>query len=421
MNIVIEGVSYKSENMPKYHARETAKELARLHGASVVLGSATPSMDSYYQAKMGQYTLFHLTERLTGNTLPQVEIADLRKELKEGNRSIFSRKLDQLMEQRLQAGEQTMLFINRRGYAGFVSCRACGHVMKCPHCDVSLSEHMGGRLVCHYCGYEQPMVHQCPECGSKYILGFKAGTEAIEQKLHERFPSARILRMDGDTTRKKESYEAILSAFSDGQADILLGTQMIVKGHDFPNVTLVGILAADMSLFAGDYRASERTFQLLTQAAGRAGRGDIPGEVVIQTYQPDHYSIRYAASQDYEGFYEEEILYRELAHYPPAMHMLAVLVTARSEKRAQALAGELAELIKKKAEKEHISRDKLVTVGPSSAALSKLQDIYRYVIYLKSSSYDLLVMAKDAMEEYLGELALKDGQVQFDFDPLSHY
>ena len=413
--------SYKSETMPKYHARETAKELARLHGASVVLGSATPSMDSYYQAKMGQYTLFHLTERLTGNTLPRVEIADLRKELKEGNRSIFSRKLDQLMEQRLQAGEQTMLFINRRGYAGFVSCRACGHVMKCPHCDVSLSEHMGGRLVCHYCGYEQPMVHQCPECGSKYILGFKAGTEAIEQKLHERFPSARILRMDGDTTRKKESYEAILSAFSDGQADILLGTQMIVKGHDFPNVTLVGILAADMSLFAGDYRASERTFQLLTQAAGRAGRGDIPGEVVIQTYQPDHYSIRYAASQDYEGFYEEEILYRELAHYPPAMHMLAVLVTARSEKRAQALAGELAELIKKKAEKEHISRDKLVTVGPSSAALSKLQDIYRYVIYLKSSSYDLLVMAKDAMEEYLGELALKDGQVQFDFDPMSHY
>ena len=413
--------SYKSETMPKYHARETAKELARLHGASVVLGSATPSMDSYYQAKMGQYTLFRLTERLTGNTLPRVEIADLRKELKEGNRSIFSRKLDQLMEQRLQAGEQTMLFINRRGYAGFVSCRACGHVMKCPHCDVSLSEHMGGRLVCHYCGYEQPMVHQCPECGSKYILGFKAGTEAIEQKLHERFPSARILRMDGDTTRKKESYEAILSAFSDGQADILLGTQMIVKGHDFPNVTLVGILAADMSLFAGDYRASERTFQLLTQAAGRAGRGDIPGEVVIQTYHPDHYSIRYAARQDYEGFYEEEILYRELAHYPPAMHMLAVLVTARSEKRAQALAGELAELIKKKAEKEHISRDKLVTVGPSSAALSKLQDTYRYVIYLKSSSYDLLVMAKDAMEEYLGELALKDGQVQFDFDPMSHY
>ncbi|MGN0413163.1 MAG: primosomal protein N', partial [Lachnospiraceae bacterium] len=202
---------------------------------------------------------------------------------------------------------------------------------------------------------------------------------------------------------------------------ILLGTQMIVKGHDFPNVTLVGILAADMSLFAGDYRASERTFQLLTQAAGRAGRGDIPGEVVIQTYQPDHYSIRYAASQDYEGFYEEEILYRELAHYPPAMHMLAVLVTARSEKRAQALAGELADLVKEKAGKEHISRDKLVTVGPSSAALSKLQDIYRYVIYLKSSSYDLLVMAKDAMEEYFAELSLKDGQVQFDFDPMSHY
>lgn len=413
--------SYKSETVPKYHARETAKELARLHGASVVLGSATPSLNSYYGAQNGEYTLFRLTERLTGNTLPHVEIADMRQELRAGNRSMFSRKLEYLMEDRLQKGEQMMLFLNRRGYAGFISCRACGHVMKCPHCDVSLSEHMGGKLVCHYCGYEQPKVTNCPACGSKYILGFKAGTEAIEQKLKERFPTAKILRMDGDTTKKKDSYEAILSAFSDGQADILLGTQMIVKGHDFPKVTLVGILAADMSLFAGDYRASERTFQLLTQAAGRAGRGQEPGEVVIQTYQPDHYSITYAAKQDYEGFYEEEILYRELVHYPPVMQMLAVLVTAKSEKRAQALAEHLSALIRNKIEKEHIEKWKLVVVGPSSAALSKLQDIFRYVIYIKSSSYDLLVESKDEMERYYTELSLKDGQIQFDFNPMSNY
>ena len=413
--------SYKSETVPKYHARETAKELARLHGASVVLGSATPSLNSYYGAQNGEYTLFRLTERLTGNTLPHVEIADMRQELRAGNRSMFSRKLEYLMEDRLQKKEQMMLFLNRRGYAGFISCRACGHVMKCPHCDVSLSEHMGGKLVCHYCGYEQPKVTNCPACGSKYILGFKAGTEAIEQKLKERFPTAKILRMDGDTTKKKDSYEAILSAFSDGQADILLGTQMIVKGHDFPKVTLVGILAADMSLFAGDYRASERTFQLLTQAAGRAGRGQEPGEVVIQTYQPDHYSITYAAKQDYEGFYEEEILYRELVHYPPVMQMLAVLVTAKSEKRAQALAEHLSALIRNKIEKEHIEKWKLVVVGPSSAALSKLQDIFRYVIYIKSSSYDLLVESKDEMERYYTELSLKDGQIQFDFNPMSNY
>ena len=203
--------------------------------------------------------------------------------------------------------------------------------MKCPHCSVSLSEHKNGKLVCHYCGYEEPAVKVCPVCSSRYILGFKAGTEAVEEKLHQMYPGARVLRMDGDTTKKKDSYEKILSAFADGEADILLGTQMIVKGHDFPAVTLVGILAADMSLFAGDYRAAERTFQLLTQAAGRAGRGDMPGEVVIQTYQPEHYSIVHASSQDYEGFYEEEILYREIGLYPPAAHMLAVLVTGKEQ------------------------------------------------------------------------------------------
>ena len=268
--------SYKSEASPKYHAREAAIEVARLHGASVLLGSATPSLEAYYRAEMGEYKLFTLKERLTGGQLPKVHTVDLRQELRAGNRSIFSRKLQELLADRLSKGEQSILFLNRRGYAGFVSCRACGHVMKCPHCDVSLSEHGSGPgrgvLMCHYCGYQEPKPQTCPKCASKYISGFKAGTQQIEEKLREMFPTVRTLRMDADTTRTKDSYERILSAFMGGEADVLIGTQMIVKGHDFPKVTLVGVLAADLSLSVGDYRAGEKTFQLLTQAVGRAGR-----------------------------------------------------------------------------------------------------------------------------------------------------
>mgnify|MGYP003281750274 FL=1 len=260
--------SYKSETMPRYHARETAEYLASLKGASLVLGSATPSLEAYSRAKKGEYELFTLTRRLTGGRLADVSVVDLRKELKEGNRSIFSRKLQELIEDRLSRKEQIMLFLNRRGYAGFVSCRSCGLVMKCPHCDVSLSQHRGGKLVCHYCGYEMQEPKKCPSCGSPYILGFKAGTQQIEDQIRKRFPGAGVLRMDADTTRRKGSYEEILSSFAGEEADILLGTQMIVKGHDFPKVTLMGVLAADLSLNDSDYHCGERTFQLLTQAAG---------------------------------------------------------------------------------------------------------------------------------------------------------
>ena len=338
--------TYKSETMPKYHARETAEEIASMEGALVVLGSATPSLEAYYRAKKGNYKLYELTKRQAGGELPAVYTVDLREELKQGNRSIFSRKLHGLMEDRLKKKEQSILFLNRRGYAGFISCRACGYVMKCPHCDVSLSGHKNGKLVCHYCGYEQPSVKACPSCGSKYILGFRAGTQQIEEAIGREFPKARVLRMDADTTRTKDSYEEILSAFANGEADILVGTQMIVKGHDFPNVTLVGILAADLSLHVNDYRAGERTFQLLTQAAGRAGRSGRAGEVVIQTYDPEHYSIVYAAKQDYKGFYEEEILYREMLAYPPAAHMLAVLIASPEEERGRRLAEEIGLLVR---------------------------------------------------------------------------
>ncbi len=341
--------TYKSETMPKYHARETAEKIASMEDALVVLGSATPSLEAYYRAQTGKYKLYELKKRQAGGELPAVYTVDLRKELKEGNRSIFSRKLYSLIEDRFRKKEQSILFLNRRGYAGFVSCRACGHVMKCPHCDVSLSEHKNGKLVCHYCGYEQPSVKVCPSCGSRYILGFKAGTQQIEEVIGREFPEARVLRMDADTTRTRDSYEEILSAFANGEADILVGTQMIVKGHDFPNVTLVGILAADLSLHVNDYRAGERTFQLLTQAAGRAGRSGRAGEVVIQTYDPEHYSIVHAARQDYKGFYEEEILYREMLAYPPAAHMLAVLVVSPAEESGRRLAEEIGGLVQRMA------------------------------------------------------------------------
>ena len=410
--------SYKSESTPKYHARETALEVARLYGASVVLGSATPSLEAYYRAGKGEYRMFHLTKRLTGGELPVVYTVDLRQELQEGNRSIFSRKLQELMTDRLNRGQQTILFLNRRGYAGFVSCRSCGEVMKCPHCDVSLSEHKGGRLICHYCGYTQPMPKLCPKCGSKYILGFKAGTQQIEEKLRELYPGVRTLRMDADTTRTKDSYEKILSSFANGEADVLIGTQMIVKGHDFPKVTLVGILAADLSLNASDYRAGERTFQLLTQAVGRAGRGVLPGEAVIQTYQPDHYAITCAAAQDYESFYNEEILYRELSGYPPVAHMLAVQIYGKEEENVKQLALRLTDVVK--SNMDFLSeQQKIQVLGPSPANISKINDIYRHVFYVKHGEYDVLVAVKDTLEETLRQWQPRQLSIQFDFDPVN--
>ncbi|MBO5145924.1 MAG: primosomal protein N' [Lachnospiraceae bacterium] len=413
--------SYKSESMPKYHAREVAEALCRMKHASLLLGSATPSLESYYRAQKGEITLFELKERLAGGELAQVYVEDLRDELKSGNRSIFSRRLHALIEDRLKKGEQTMLFINRRGYAGFVSCRACGYVMKCPHCDVSLSEHTDrhrktSRLVCHYCGYETPNVINCPQCGSKYILGFRAGTQQIEELLHKEFPAARVLRMDADTTKSKDSYEQILSQFANEEADILVGTQMIVKGHDFAKVTLVGILAADMSLHAGDYRAGERTFQLLTQAAGRAGRSALAGEVVIQTYQPENYTIIHAANQDYEGFYEEEISYRDLMMYPPVAHMMAVLVLSADALTGAEHAQELADRAK-----DRCGAKNPVIIGPTEASIGRINDVYRYIFYVKHRDYQVLVDIKNELEDFIGRLQWSTDSVQFDFDPMSNY
>lgn len=411
--------SYKSETTPKYHAVEVAKMRAKLTGAFVILGSATPSLESYYSATKGEYKLFHINNRAKKASQPKVWVVDLREELKQKNRTIFSRKLKELIEDRLNKSEQIMLFINRRGYAGFISCRSCGHVMKCSHCDVSMTSHVQGKLICHYCGSKEPMPNICPACGSKYIAAFGTGTQKIEEMVRREFPKARVLRMDADTTRNKGDHQKILSAFAHHKADILVGTQMIVKGHDFPLVTLVGIIAADLSLYAGDFRAGERTFQLLSQAAGRAGRDSIPGEVVVQTYNPQHYSIVTVAEGDYKSFYEQEMLYRKLMQYPPASHIMVVLITAREEEKVDKAIAHAGAVLK-----DYISTNQLSSqiIGPAPAGLAKAKDIYRSVIYIKEGNYNLLVDIKNYLEGYFNYSAQFAGcSLQFDFNPMSTY
>ena len=403
--------AYNSEQSPRYHAKETAIYIAKEHKASVILGSATPSVETYYHALTGEYKLFTLSHRALGNELPKVYVEDLREELKSGNRSILSRRLKALIEERLNNNKQVMLFLNKRGYAGFISCRSCGHVMKCPHCDISLTFHKNGKLVCHYCGYEQPSVNLCPKCGSRYISGFRAGTQQVEEVIKKMYPDARTLRMDMDTTTGKEGHEKILSAFANHEADILIGTQMIVKGHDFPDVTLVGVLAADMSLYSGSYMAAERTFQLLTQAAGRAGRGDTPGEVVIQTYTPDNYSIKTAQAQDYNAFYEEEIAYRRLMEYPPISNMLKVSIASKNEKILDAA----ADYIKNNHNRFHGSE--INVYDPVNAGIYKINDIYTKLIYAKAQDYEALTDFKDKIEDISKNADIfKNVNTQFEFN-----
>lgn len=401
--------AYQSETIPRYHARETAIELARMTGAKVIMGSATPSLETFNRCRSGIYKLYRLDNRAGNATIPDVDVVDLRDEMKKGNRTMFSTKLKSLMQEKLDAGEQIMLFLNRRGYQGFINCRECGNVIQCPHCDVSLTLHGRNRLVCHYCGYETVFNHICPKCGSKYIGAFKAGTEKVEEETRKIFPHASVLRMDLDTTSGKEGHRNILEKFASHEADILIGTQMIVKGHDFADVTLVGILLADMSLHCSDYRAAEITFDLLTQAAGRAGRGDKKGNVVIQTYDPEHYSIVHAAGQDYDAFYDEEMGYRELMGYPPSNHMMAVRISCADADLATKLSDELYKLTS--------VDDRVNIIGPADAAVYKINDIYNRVIYYKCRDYALLIQIKDIIENYLkcNVPCYKECHVVFDF------
>ncbi len=304
-----------------------------------------------------------------------------------------------------------MLFINRRGYANFVSCRSCGEAIRCPHCDVTLTLHNNSRLVCHYCGYSIPMPDRCPACSSPYIANFGVGTQKIEQMTKKMFPAARVLRMDLDTTSKKGGHEEILTAFSEGEADILIGTQMIVKGHDFPNVTLVGVLAADLSLNTPDYRSAERTFQLLTQAAGRAGRDARNGDVVIQTYSPEHYSIVTAANQDYEAFYQQEMAYRRLMKYPPASGLLTVQFSSRQEDCLIEAAALAAGFIAPLSEQEAVQ-----VIGPVEASVYKINDIYRKILYLKQENYDILIKIRDQIDVFSENHRQLFDQVMIQYD-----
>ncbi len=408
-------VSYKSDQIPRYHAREVAYYYASLHGASVVLGSATPSIETYYEVMKGNIHLFELTKRLTGSTLPEVYIADMREELRSGNRSMFSRTLEELMRERLMKKEQIMLFLNRRGISGFTSCRSCGYVVKCPHCDITLSKHENGKMMCHYCGYTVPVTEKCPSCGSPFLLEFKSGTQQVVEHLQRILPEARVMRMDSDTTSGKHEYETLLQEFRDHKADILVGTQMIIKGHDFKNVTLVGVVAADISLGANDYLAGERTFQLLTQAAGRAGRGSQAGEVVIQTYQPNHYSIQYAKHHDFKGFYKEEIAYRELMEYPPVQQLMGILVLSKEEKRGDELSKEIGMLLR-----EQFTSKEIKVIGPTSARLKKIKDIYRYTLYVKASHYEVFTKVKETIETKVIINGNKEA-IQYDYNPIGGY
>lgn len=405
--------AYKSDQTPKYHARETAIERARLEGASVILGSATPSMESYALAKLGTYKLWELPFRPYGMELSTVSVVDMREELRLGNRSIVSKELYDLIQDRLARKEQIMLFINRRGLNTFVSCRECGEVVKCPKCDVSLSLHNNGLMMCHYCGHMERQATECPSCKSKMIGGFGTGTQKVEEEIKRLFPEARTLRMDKDTTTRKGSQSGILSEFLEHKADILIGTQMIVKGHDFENVTLVGIILADLSLFDNDYRAGERTFDLLTQAAGRAGRGEKKGHVLIQTYQPEHYAIKAASSQNYEGFFDTEMTYRRLLKYPPVYNMMVVLITSSVYEEAVSASEELSKLLKPMCTKKSDIR----LIGPSDATISRIKDIYRRVLYIKSQKADELTTIRNVIDEYERE----NIKIAVDVNPLNMY
>ncbi len=427
-------ISYKSETTPKYHAREVAIERARLEGAKVILGSATPAVESYYKADKGEYRLMSLTDRVKGAALPDIKIVDLREELKQGNRSIISKALYEDLEGAFSRGEQAMLFINRRGYNTFVSCRSCGEVIKCPNCDVSLSLHGKAKLMCHYCGHTQTMPDGCPKCKSNMIGGYGVGTEKLEQEVKKLFPDIRTLRMDRDTTQKKGAHGEIIRAFREHEADCLIGTQMIVKGHDFPKVTVVGNILADLSLFDSDFESSERTFDLLVQAAGRAGRADLLGSVVIQTYQPEHYAILSAKSQDYKAFYDYEISYRELLHYPPLVQLLAIMISSDEENSLNAVSAAIADYIKSELAEQVLADSSrsyekakkagtLDIVGPTEASIYRINNIYRKVIYIKSENNDRLVYISRKCDEKFAELVqnINDKtvvEIQYDFNPM---
>ncbi len=370
--------TYKQEDQPRYHARDIAIKRGEYHQCPVILGSATPTLESYARAKKGVYQLISLTKRTNEKEMPSVEIVDMRKELHAGNRSMFSHLLTEKMRDCIDKGEQIVLLLNRRGYSTFVMCRECGFVNECPHCDIALTFHKNSsRLKCHYCSYEESLPALCPECDSDLIRYFGTGTQRVEEALTQLIPEARVLRMDVDTTRRKGSHEKILNQFSNREADILLGTQMIAKGLDFNNVTLAGVLTADSMLNLPDFRASEKTFQLLTQVSGRAGRHDLTGEVIVQTYTPDHYSVELASQYNFQAFYNQEMAVRKTFQYPPYVFLALITVSHENRIKAEQATRKIVQTLL-----NHVNENTVV-LGPSPSPIPRMKDRYRFQCMVK--------------------------------------
>ena len=403
--------SYKQEESPKYHARDVAIYRAKYHSCPVVLGSATPSLESYARALKGRYELLTLNERVNQMQLPKVHVVDMREELRDGNRSMFSRALFEKMVDRLKKNEQIVLFLNRRGHSTFVMCRDCGYVPACPHCDISFTYHKTNHsLHCHYCGKEERFMNVCPSCQSPHIRFFGAGTQKVEEQLAKILPEARVIRMDVDTTRKKGAHEKLLNRFAKGEGDILLGTQMIAKGLDFPNVTLVGVLAADSMLYLPDFRAAERTFQLLMQVSGRAGRHELAGEVIIQTYTPNHYSIEYVKRHDYEKFFYHEMQLRKANGYPPYYYLTIVTVSHPELKETVQTTEKISRFLKNELSKE------TAVLGPVASPIVRLKDRYRYQCMIKYKNEPKL---NEALKKILTHFRqeIHRGELQISIDP----
>lgn len=406
--------SYKQEDNPRYHARDVAIRRAERNHCPVVLGSATPSLESYARARKRVYRLLTLKERFNHHPLPPVDIVDMREEMRDGNHSVFSKELFTKMKERVGRHEQTVLFLNRRGYATFVMCRSCGTVIKCPHCDISLTYHRASHLLkCHYCGYEARVPDSCPTCGSDAMRYFGTGTQKVEAELNRLMPEARVIRMDVDTTSKRGGHERLLRRFGEHQADILLGTQMIAKGLDFPEVTLVGVLAADSMLYLPDFRASEKTFQLLEQVSGRAGRHDLPGEVVIQSYSPDHYAVTDAAAHDFDRFYQEEMQIRHRLGYPPFYYLTLITVTHPEAVQAAGSAERIASILKKSLSSS------VQVLGPAVPSVARIKDRYRFQCMVKYKREPKLLPVLHHIMQHFKETGKNGLQLSIDMNPVS--
>ena len=390
--------SYKSEMSPRYNAKEIASYLGEKNNVPVVLGSATPDMNTYHKAINGKIELVELTKRANNASLPDVEIVDLRSELATGNKTMISGKLHEAIEENLRNKKQTILFLNRRGFSTFIMCRDCGYTAKCKNCDITLTYHLKEqKLKCHYCGYETNALTICPECGSKNIRYFGSGTQKLEEQVKSLFPQASTIRMDIDTVTKKNSHEDILNSFKNDGIDILIGTQMVVKGHDFPNVTLVGVIAADSSLNIDDYRAHERTFQTLTQVAGRAGRGRDRGKVIIQTYNPDTFCIQYAQKQDYKLFYDTEIHLRKQLRYPPFCDIILIGISSKSKKEIEIISNEIYQNLKEKIKTEKLQ---ILLYKPVPAPIDRIKNKFRWRIIVKCKIDEKITNSiKDTLEK----------------------